>query len=267
MKATTTDLGDFGNEDPLSECDDEVELGFLDDDTIGGFQSSVGACSSRRGVSFDPSVRSVPLTTKKIRSGTGDWSRSICLPYMLERWTDEKLNDRTSLQVHLLSGDRPDKKVRYRVSSAQDEFIIEILVDEYMMTPEGSFNSHIMNDKVVKQDASGNMMQLLSRLLHAHAKTTARRWVPMASKGRDNSKKQVWLPMRIPLGLKVRHQTVSKAEDELFNGIKYVVNRWQRGCHASCRTHGHQKGWILTHERGCLRPFCGSRICFYKRCA
>ena len=96
MKATTTDLGDFGNEDPLSECDDEVELGFLDDDTIGGFQSSVGACSSRRGVSFDPSVRSVPLTTKKIRSGTGDWSRSICLPYMLERWTDEKLNERAS---------------------------------------------------------------------------------------------------------------------------------------------------------------------------
>lgn len=229
MVATATDIGDYGNEDLLSECEDYVDANGMnvDDDTIGGFQSTYHAATgSKKGVSFDPSVAFTPTKLgKKVRSGTGSWSHSITLPYMAERWTDEFLNERSSVQVHLLSGDNPDKKVRYRVSSNQDEWIVEFLVNQFMMTPEGSFNSHIMNQEAVKADLSGGILRMLSRILMGHAKTIARRWIAMAMKGRDTNKKQIWLQMRVPLGLKARHQPVTKDEDDLFNGIKYIVNK------------------------------------------
>jgi hypothetical protein len=97
-------------------------------------------------------------------------------------------------------------------------------------SPEGSFNAHVMNNKEMKNDVSGGMLSMLSSLLIGHAKTIACCWVVLlaALKGRDKSKDSItvcqWLQMRIPLGLKVRHSVVMKAEDEIFNGIQYIVN-------------------------------------------
>jgi hypothetical protein len=47
----------------------------------------------------------------------------------------------------------------------------------------------------------------------------------MAMKGHDNACNEVWLQMRVHLGLKIRHTPVTKAEDNIFYGIKYVVNK------------------------------------------
>lgn len=147
------------------------------------------------------------------------------MPYLLDRWTDEQLNERTSVQVHLLSGDKPNQKLRHRISSDQDEWVIELLINDSMLSPEGSFNAHVMNDDKIRSDLTGGLFQMLSRLLFGHAKTIARRWVVMAMKGRDKACNEVWLQMRVPLGLKVRHTPVTKAEDDIFYGIKYVVNK------------------------------------------
>mmetsp|Transcript_19218 Transcript_19218/g.46390 ORF Transcript_19218/g.46390 Transcript_19218/m.46390 type:complete len:289 (+) Transcript_19218:655-1521(+) len=94
-----------------------------------------------------------------------------------------------------------------------------------MLTPEGSFNSHVLNEDKVKKDLSGGLLRMLTRILHGHAKTIARRWVASAMKGRDTSKKEVWLQQRIPLGLKVRHSLATKAEDDIFYGAKYIVDK------------------------------------------
>lgn len=121
MTATATDKCGYGTEDSEDEdyVGEEEASAFCagDDDTIGGFQSTAGG---KKGVSFDASVAFSPTKSgKKIRSGTGDWSRKIVLPYFVDRWTDEKLNERSSLQVHLLSGDMPHEKICCRVASAK----------------------------------------------------------------------------------------------------------------------------------------------------
>lgn len=217
-------MGDYGNEDLLDECEEllgeEGSMIDVDDDTVGGFQSVVPG--AKKGVSFG-SVNFAG-TSSKIRSGTGTFSKGITLPFMVDRWTDEQLNERVRVQVHLLSGDGIDDSITHRISTKQNEWILDFNTNGSMLSPEGSFNSHLLNEKKVKEDQSGRSWLFLSRILNMHAKTIARRWVVSSIKGRDKGKLTVTAQMRIPLGMKVRYLPVSKAEDDLFNGIKYIVN-------------------------------------------
>lgn len=224
LKAKASELPPWGNEAKLDEADEDefcdevsaMSLNDHDEDDIETTYKSVHFSQSL------PSRRAGMFRGKKGLAPVVSASH-LNLPYIMDTWTDEFLNKRVSLQFHLLSGDDPHIQMEWRVSTDLKDFVIEQMIDDYMMTPEGAFNTYLLNEKKVNNDKTGALRQTYTKLLTQHPKTIARRKVIAKMTGRDASKEKVMVQQRVPLPFKCQHRYITVAEDDLFNGAKLVV--------------------------------------------
>lgn len=219
MKAKASELNDLGDEDFLDEADEAFEdladevsrmgIGSDDEETI-GFKS----------VRFTSDTKSIVgggIARKK-----RDHQLQPVLPYVLDKWTDEQLRPRVSIQIHGISGNQFKQLTEQRVSTDQQYFCHSWPLSKWQMTPERAFNAHILNRDDIKNDQSGMTMRLYKQILAHCSKTIARRKVISKLKGRDASKEKIMQEMRIPLPFKVQHRYVTKEEDPLFYGKQWI---------------------------------------------
>jgi hypothetical protein len=222
LKAKASELNDLGDEDFLDEADDDAFEDLADE-------------VSRMGIGSDDEdaetvgFKSVRFTsdTKSILGGgiarkKRDHHLQPVLPYILDKWTDEHLRPRVSIQIHGISGNQFKQLTEQRVSTDQQYFCHSWPLSKWQMTPERAFNAHILNRDDIKNDQTGITMRLYKQILAHCSKTIARRKVISKLKGRDASKEKIMQEMRIPLPFKVQHRYVTKEEDPLFYGKQWI---------------------------------------------
>mmetsp|Transcript_8243 Transcript_8243/g.20743 ORF Transcript_8243/g.20743 Transcript_8243/m.20743 type:complete len:448 (+) Transcript_8243:215-1558(+) len=230
LKARASELPNYGNEDLLDEEYDEDYQGGDDEFDVEAMSTaaeSVGYKSVSFAAGICGAVGKVGKAIHKVIAPFlftkhGVVTQKIVLPCMVEYWKDSKCRNRASIQIQCLSGDNPHEISYSRLSSLQTEYIYTTPMADPFMTPEGSFNSHVLNTEAVQSDASGGLFRLLSSVLEFHTKSISRRSNVAVLKGRDAQKQKVMLEFRVPLDGKYQHRFVTKQEDEYFYGSKFV---------------------------------------------
>ncbi|KAG7352546.1 hypothetical protein IV203_008594 [Nitzschia inconspicua] len=140
LKAKASELNDLEDEDVLDVSDE-------------GFEDLADEVS-RMGIGSDDDDDAETMGFKSVRF-TGDTKSFVgggiarkkreyhlqpVLPYVLDKWTDEHLRSRVSIQIHGISGHEFKQCTEQRVSTDQQYFCHSWPLSKWHLTPERAFN-------------------------------------------------------------------------------------------------------------------------------
>ena len=135
---------------------------------------------------------------------------SIGLPYILDIWGNREPRNACSLQIWWLSG---EPKPTVRVSTDQDEIVIDILLPVSATDPMIAFGSYLKNKK---------NKDFIDQLVEYHPKSIARTRTVAKLCNRDNKNPQIWLSQRIQSPFRLDYHYATKKADPLFYGTRWV---------------------------------------------
>ena len=135
---------------------------------------------------------------------------SIGLPYIVDVWGNSEPRNACSLQIWWLSG---DPKPTVRVSTDQDEVVIDILLPGSATDPMVAFASYLKTDE---------NKDFIDHLIKYHPKSIARTRTVAKLCNRDNKNPQIWLSQRIRSPFALDYHYSSKSADILFYGTRWV---------------------------------------------